>query len=558
MGKALRALIPPKPLPLSEWADKNRNLSPETSDQPGPYRTSEVPYLKGPMDATTDPRVWKVVVVKGAQIGATDGIFLNRLGYKIDRAPGSILWGLPTDAKAKKYSKSRVIPMVRDCPAIKGKLAPAKSRDGNNTILHKQFPGGEIVLAGSNSPSNFAGDPVEEFWADDVDRFAPSAGKEGDQLELGEMRTITFRSRRKCIYVSTPTIEGISKIWAQYLASNMGRYFLPCPHCGHYQAIRWGGPKENGGVKWEEKPGGAPPNWKPKDVWYECEKCRGKIYEEQKRGMLAKGEWRFDPSVEFDGTMGFHLPGLLSPFLTWKSVVHKFLKVKSHPEQLQVWVNTVLGEVFREQGESLSEDALASRRRPCAAEVPNEVVLLTSAWDVQEDRLEGEVLGWTEDEQQIGLGYYRFYGDPDFLEGSHGEISPWDEIGLLLQKEWKRADGATLRIAITCVDSGFKKDTVYRFCRRWKARRVFAIFGSPIMGKPMSSKPERLKNHGMIPRYEVGSDTAKTYLLHRLRIVDEKKPGYCSWLEQRGYDAEYFTMLRAEERKITRDRSGRA
>ncbi|WP_275125188.1 phage terminase large subunit family protein, partial [Anoxybacillus sp. LAT_11] len=76
---------------------------------------------------------------------------------------------------AQAFSKDRLAPMLRDSPALQGKVADARSRDSGNTVLHKTFPGGHITMVGANSPSSLASRPIRILLADEVDRFPASA-----------------------------------------------------------------------------------------------------------------------------------------------------------------------------------------------------------------------------------------------------------------------------------------------------------------------------------------------------------------------------------------------
>jgi len=76
-----------------------------------------------------------------------------------------------------------VAPMLRDTPRLKDKVADARSRDSGNTILHKTFAGGHLTIVGSNSAAGLASRPIRVLLRDEIDRYAASAGAEGD---LGE------------------------------------------------------------------------------------------------------------------------------------------------------------------------------------------------------------------------------------------------------------------------------------------------------------------------------------------------------------------------------------
>ena len=126
----------PENLTVTQWADKHRRLSPESSVEVGPWRTRRTPYLKEPMDAFTDPKIRRLVMVAASQVGKSE-LLNNIIGYIIDQDPGSILFVHPTTIDAKEYSKLRIAPMIRDSKTLRAKVAEAKSRDSSNTILSK-------------------------------------------------------------------------------------------------------------------------------------------------------------------------------------------------------------------------------------------------------------------------------------------------------------------------------------------------------------------------------------------------------------------------------------
>ena len=206
--KLAKLLTPPPDLSVSEWADLYRRLSSESSAEPGRWRTDRAPYQRKIMDQINNPEVETIILMTSSQVGKTE-IILNTIGYHIDYDPAPIMVMQPTVEMANTFSKTRLAPMLRDTPALKGKVADPKSRNSGNTILEKSFPGGVVVMVGANAPAGLASRPIRILLADEVDRFPVSAGTEGDPLSLAEKRTTTFYNRKK-IFVSTPTIKGVS------------------------------------------------------------------------------------------------------------------------------------------------------------------------------------------------------------------------------------------------------------------------------------------------------------------------------------------------------------
>ena len=95
-------LAPPPNMTVSQWADKYRRLSSESSAEPGRWRTSKAPYQREIMDAVCDMRVQKVVIMSAAQIGKTDALILNPIGYYMHYDPSPIMVIQPTIDMAEK------------------------------------------------------------------------------------------------------------------------------------------------------------------------------------------------------------------------------------------------------------------------------------------------------------------------------------------------------------------------------------------------------------------------------------------------------------------------
>lgn len=170
-AEVLSKLRPPPPLTVSQWADRYRVLSAESSAEPGRWHTEKAPYQRAIMDAIGDPHVRSVVVMSAAQIGKTDAFILNPLGYYMDYAPCPVMCMQPTLDMGQTLSKDRIAPMIRDTPRLTG-LVDTKSRYAGNTVMKKNFPGGHITIVGANSPSSL-GQPPHQSAAGGRDRPLP-------------------------------------------------------------------------------------------------------------------------------------------------------------------------------------------------------------------------------------------------------------------------------------------------------------------------------------------------------------------------------------------------
>ena len=471
------------------------------------------------MDAVNDPTVTDIVVMKSAQVGWTE-VLGNVVGYFISQDPSPMLLIQPTLDMAQTWSKDRLAPMLRDTPALRGTVSDPKSKDSKNTILHKTFAGGHLSIAGANSAAGLASRPIRILLCDEVDRYPPSAGSEGDPVNLARKRTTTFWNRKR-LMGSTPTIKGTSRIEAAFESSDQRRYYVPCPHCDEMQSLKWAH------VKW--------PDSHPEQAYYACEKCGAVITDADKPAMLAAGEWR--GSKPFNGTAGFHLNELYSPWVGFGDMASMFVEAKKLPETLQTWVNTALGETWEDRGEQIDETGLLERRENYGPAVPVDAVVLTAGVDIQDDRIEIEVAGW-------GAGYESWSIEYNVLHGDPAKPDIWQKLDDYLLTQFEHESGAKVRIVAACVDTGgHHTQSAYRFCKARFSRHVYAIKGMAGTGRPLVRAPDR-KSRASVRLFQVGVDTAKEMVYSRLKIA-EIGPGYCHFPAH--YDADYFQKLTAEK-----------
>lgn len=520
--KALRGLQPPPRLTVSEWADEHRRLSPEASAEPGRWITARAEYQRGIMDALNDPTCECVVVMSSAQVGKTE-ILNNALGYFIEHDPCPMLVIQPTLEMGEAWSKDRLAPMARDTPVLRERLGDPRSREKGATIRHKTFPGGHLTIAGANSPASLASRPVRLVFCDEVDRYPPSAGTEGDPVNLARKRSTTFWNR-KLYLCSTPTVKGVSRIEAAFEDSTRERFHVPCPHCEHRQVLKWAQ------VQWSE----------PVDAHYACEACGEAWTDAERWAAIRRGEW----VAEHPGrpVRGFHLNEIYSPWVRLSDMVASFLAAKAMPETLKTWVNTALGETWEEEGEyQFDAQRMADERTEDWDELPAEALVLTAGVDVQGDRLECEVVAWAESGESWSVEYAVLDGNPRLKATEPG--SPWKRLDELLMDTWPRSGGARLAVSSVCVDSGYIPDEVYAYTRPRERRGFVAVKGAAGQGAPIVKARSR-NNRAKALLLTLGVDTLKARVYDRLR-VHEPGPGFCHFPYER--DGAYFEQLTAEK-----------
>lgn len=556
-----QALRPPPKLTLSEWANTYAQLSKETSAETGQF--TAFPYQNGIMDAVTDPAVETITVMKGARVGYTK-ILDNIVGYYLDQDPSPIMVVQPRVEDAEDYSKTEIMPMLRDTPRLQPLLADMKVKDGSNTILKKSFSNSSsITFVGANSPGGFRRITIRIALFDEVDGYpVAGAGNEGDQVKLGSMRTATFWNR-KIVIGSTPTEKDISRVERSFLLGDQRHFHVPCPHCGEYQTLEWGDKDSPYGMKWDRDEFG---NGVPESAYYVCKHNACIIRDNEKEGMLLKGRWIAEnPGRKDKKHVSFHISALYSLFTNaaWPTLVKEWLECGSDTLLRKTFWNLVLGLPYEEGVSKITKEGLLARREVWE-KVPSRVEFITIGGDMQSYRGEFEVVGWAEGEESWSLKYHVIEGDP---EGKQF----WREVDEFLLRKYETEDGRVLQARAVCIDSGGDHtQAVYNFCKARLGRYVWAIKGESAVGgrrNPVwpTTRPSTRKKNTFRPVL-LGVNTAKDVVRKRLAIVPPglpgseiphgtPMPGCMHYPVSEEYDSGYFEQLTAE-RLVTKQTNG--
>lgn len=547
--RAWREGLRPDPrLTVSEWAERYRMLSTKESAEPGRWRNARTPYLREIMDCLSPASpVERVVLMKGAQVGGTE-LGLNWVGYAIHHAPGPMMIVWPTTEMAQRNSKHRIDPLIEESPVLKDIIAPPRSRDSGNTVLMKEFRGGVLVMTGANSAVGLRSMPVRYLFLDEVDAYPLDVDGEGDAIHLAEARTRTF-ARRKILLVSTPTIAGASIIEREYEASDQRRYFVPCPHCGHRQWLRF----ER--LRWERG--------QPETAAYLCESCEAAIAEHHKSRMLELGEWM---AQGIGTSAGFHLSSLYSPWRKWREIAASWEKAAMSESRsvatIKAFKNSELGEAWVEEGEAPDWQRLLERREDYSlGSVPAGGLLLTAGADVQKDRIEVSI--WA-----FGRGKESWLVEHRVLMGDTARDAVWKHLSELVAETWTHASGARLPLARLALDTGFATQEAYTFVRLARDPRVMAVKGSAkgaaLVGTPtaVDATTGGKKLRRGIKLFTVAVGIAKLEFYNSLRKVPEVAEDGVTIRYPTGFvhlpkvDAEYLQQLCAEQLITRRDRNG--
>ena len=541
VDRAMATWAPPPELTVSAFADR------EIVVASGPlsgthWQTEFAPYQRGILNAVHEGAQF-IVVMGSSQWGKT-ACAVNIVAYHIAHDPCEILVVEPTvDPMAKDFVKNRLDPTIKASPRLNAVVDRRRQKDASNTTLLKTFRGGFVALAGSNSAASLAARSVRLLILDEVDRYERRLKGEGDTLSIAIKRTTTFRSRRRVVMLSSPTVVD-APIHAWFKRGDRRKYFVPCPSCGVMHPFMWSQ------VAWTDDD--------PSTARLICPACDYPIDDAQRVAILAKGEWRPDPSATPErGIISFHLWEAYSPLSSLADIVAGFLRARAaqkggDKEEMHTWENTTLGEpVEPDRGEGVEPSGLLLRREAWgeAIDVPAEAVCLTMGVDTQDDRLELLVVAW-------GLGEESWVIDRQTLPGNTEKPEPWLELEKLIGVEYRHASGKRLPVRAVAIDSaGHRTSMVYHYAALWAARRVYAIIGRSGQQSIVSSPSPRRYGQGerTVPLYTFGVDAVKALLMSRLRLT-EKGPGYVHLPHAGWCDEEFAAQLTSERFKLKFER----
>jgi phage terminase large subunit GpA-like protein len=489
--RALRALLPPPRLRLSEWIERELVLPDGVSSLPGPVRLW--PFQREIADAIGDPLVERVTLVKPVRVGFTTLLTSAIAGF-VANDPSPILCVRPTESDCRDFMVSDVEPIFAASPAVASVLSGDLDEAGRNTLMSRRFPGGSLKVVAAKSPRNLRSHNTRVLLMDEVDAMENTA--EGSPILLAERRTLSFPDR-KIVLGSTPVHDDTSHVLRAYRQSDARIFEVPCPECGALSEVQW----EQ--IIWDE---GA-----PESARWQCPHCSAEVAEAHKTAMVEGGQWRAtQPHVK--GHAGFRLNALVSLHAnaSWSKLAAEFLTAKNDPATLQTFVNTILGQGWHGGGEELADDELASRGEVFGlAAVPAEVLVMTAGCDVQHDRLEVTFTGWAEGGLCYVLGHEVIWGawdDPD----------TWTELDDLLRRRWPHALGGRIGLDAAALDAGdgTTMERVVAFTRPRTRAKIVAIKGAGGNRPLIESAKSKTKSGGRL--WIVGVDTAKTQLFARL------------------------------------------
>ncbi|NYX43570.1 phage terminase large subunit family protein, partial [Escherichia coli] len=389
---------------------------------------------------------------------------------------------------------------------------------------------------------------VDVVCYDELSSFEPDVEKEGSPTLLGDKR-IEGSVWPKSIRGSTPKIKGTCQIEkAANESAHFMRFYVPCPHCGEAQYLKFGDESTPFGLKWEKD--------SPESVFYLCEHHGCVIHQselDQSNGRWIcenTGMWTRDGLMFFSArgdeippprSITFHIWTAYSPFTTWIQIVYDWLDALKDPNGLKTFVNTTLGETWEEAvGEKLDHQVLMDKVVRYTAAVPARVVYLTAGIDSQRNRFEMYVWGWAPGEEAFLVDKIIIMGRPD-------EEETLLRVDAAINKKYCHADGTEMTISRVCWDTGgIDGEIVYQRSKKHGVFRVLPVKGASVYGKPVITMPKTRNQRGVY-LCEVGTDTAKEILYARMKADPTPADEATSYAIRFPDDPEIFSQTEAQQ-----------
>lgn len=376
---------------------------------------------------------------------------------------------------------------MADAAGVFGTLPPERRRSKRRMRL----PGCVWNTGWAENARTLADKTAKILHKGEVDKWRWLRGtKEADPFNLADERAKEWPDR-KILNESTPATAGVSHIEAAFLRGWGCYYFVPCPLCGKYQQINLGkgGP---GGIRFEKEEGRRNAMLAYRTACYICRFCEGSIGEDARPKMMRRGVWvPAGCDVDHDGaTALFHrvpdgvthhredlpakkrkyrwegwenaswvrgkptrggtiasyqLSTLYSLMVGWNDVAKAWIEAQQKPGGLQNFVNSWLGETWRDPRKHNQEWEALGRKliwKVPHGKVPADCSMITVGIDRQADHLVFVVLAFAPGRKPAVIDY--------------GELPTLEDAKRLLLSNYPHEDGGPgVAIARAFIDVGF-------------------------------------------------------------------------------------------------------
>lgn len=531
---------PPPEFDINVWAEQHLVLGNE-SPFPGRYDGSRFPFFRRPLEALgPDDPARTVSLLGSAQIGKTF-VALIYIAASLDLDPGGILYVHPTEPNAIRFARTKWRPLIRETPRLAEILDTRQSKEGGNSTLYQERRDGRgsILLGGANSAASLSMISVKRQVQDDLSKWENN--RAGDPEAQADSRSKAFPDA-KILKLGTALLTGSCRITRVFSQGTQCYYYVPCPHCGHMQPLD---PDNFIANIDADAPGLA---------HFSCVACEGEIQERHRSAMIARGEWRAHNPGAIDES--FTIWSAYAPLESWERIARGYLAAQGDPASEQTWWNDTGGRAYELPGEAPPWKDLRARGETFGHQlgrVPQGALILTLALDVQDEYVDGVVVGWGRDLNRWVIARVR-------VEGFIAQPETRAALNRLVDFEWPTFCGTRRRVDLAGIDAGNWLDDVFEWAQGFPKSRVIMLRGVRGDAAPTLAPVRRERRpDGRPVKYQgrffnVGVNSLKGALYKFLRVEIPGQRGFIHFAK--GLDDDYFEQLTAEKRTPTIDKRG--
>ncbi|OLN31308.1 Phage terminase, large subunit [Desulfovibrio sp. DV] len=461
--RIFRKRVRPRP---SEWAARNIVV------QDGPYAGSRLrmdvtPYMPGIMDTLFQRHIEEVAVCASPQISKSELLFAC-LFYSMEFFPGPKLLAMPDEDTLVRAVEKKLLPRIKGSATLR-KLFLRYAKGALELA-----DGSTCYLASAQSPSQRASVSVMHLFLDEVDLYRQLAGQGAPVTEFEE-RVISYEGKRKVLKISKPLGDESSVIWVTVTTGcdELRRWHVPCPSCGTVQVM-----DEAHVVVLEDCR--DPREIKRRKLGrYKCPHCKYHWTDHARNVAVSRGEWIADQPVHRPRAVGFHLPSLVSRFVSLSEfAADKVAADDSDDDRVKRDFKNGRCALPHKAVTMESSEANVLARRAMwlpAKTVPTEAVALTCGIDTQAKSFWFSVVAWGPTLQGWLIDY--------------GQISTWEDVMSLVHGTRYPVlgqPGTDMGIWRVAIDSGgnatehevlTRTEEVYAWCRSRGEGRLFPTKG---------------------------------------------------------------------------------
>jgi len=454
--EAIRRKWLPRPKISSvDWFEQNISIPKRLSAYPGFYNRNNFPYQVGVLQAFDDIEVREIYLQWATQLGKTT--ITSSLPAKIAMTdPSPMMFVAADESQADEISREKIMATAETIPELARRLLPKPRRD----VKRPDFGDCMTYMAWSGSPTTMGGRPCRYVFGTELSKWSQEKSREARATDLVRERIKGFWDT-KIIFEGTPTIVGVCEMERLETGSNQKlKYWVPCPHCGKMLYLHFSQ------LKWEKTGAKSDRDLAYQTAWYECEYCRGRIEDGDKRSMIRLGVWAETAELAATGQpmqivftpgkskqrLHLQLASFYSPVVTLGQMASEFLRSELD-NALQNFINSWLAETFEINKRQYQWEQLRKKiGEPYELKtVPAWSRLMTAGVDIHPGQAYYVIRAWGAGGRSRCVAY-----------GVIGSVVELE--GLIFNTIYRGESGNNQRVVLAGVDSGWDTANVYSWC----------------------------------------------------------------------------------------------